>query len=126
MEKATSANLTTPQQILHAKDWNGEDDPANPRNFSFFLRVHSTLSVTFLAFVTTFAASIYSPGSKEVAATFNVSEEVAILPLALYNAGLAAGPLIGAPLSETAGRKVVLLVTTPLFALFVRLAIRER
>ncbi|KAI7584733.1 hypothetical protein KC343_g19756, partial [Hortaea werneckii] len=97
--------------IQHARDWSGPDDPDNPRNFPLWKRVYSTFAVSFLAFVTTFAASIYSPGSAEVQREFGVSEEVAVLPLCLYNAGLAAGPIVGAPLSETAGRKVVTLVT---------------
>lgn len=104
--------------ILHARDWSGPTDPANPRNFPLWTRVYSTFAVSFLAFVTTFAASIYSPGSAQVANEFGVSEEVSILPLVLYNVGLAAGPLIGAPLSETAGRKIVFLVTPWPFALF--------
>ncbi|TKA25050.1 hypothetical protein B0A50_06114 [Salinomyces thailandicus] len=104
--------------VQHALDWNGPNDPANPRNFPLRSRVFSTFAVSFLAFVTTFAASIYSPGSDEVTKEFNVSEEIAVLPLCLFNAGLAAGPLIGAPISETAGRKVVFLTTPPLFALF--------
>jgi len=47
-----------------------------------------------------------------------VSTTVALLPLALYNLGLAFGPIVGAPLSETFGRKVVYQSTTPIFALF--------
>lgn len=109
---------STHPKPLHARDWNGKDDPENPRNFSLSRRVFATVAGSALAFVTTFAASIYSPGSDQVAQEFHVSEEVSILPLALYNLGLAAGPLIGSPLSETYGRKVVVLVTTPIFALF--------
>lgn len=100
-------------------DWNGPDDPENPRNFSLRRRVSSTIAVTFLAFVSTLAASIYSPSHDEVSRLFGVSDEVAILPLSLYNFGLAFGPLAGSPLSETFGRKVVFLTTTPMFALFI-------
>lgn len=78
----------------------------------------STLAIIFLAFVSTFGASIYSASIHGVAQDFNVSEELAILPLSLYTLGLAIGPLIGAPLCETLGRKVVYLTATPLFALF--------
>lgn len=109
---------TSTPSIQHARDWSGKDDPDNPRNYTLRRRVFSTVAVTCLAFVSTFAASIYSPGIAEVSSTYNVSEEVAILPLSLYNLGLAAGPMIGAPLSETAGRKIVILVTPPIFALF--------
>ena len=104
--------------ILHARDWNGPNDPENPRNFSLTRRIVSTCVTTLLAFVSTFAASIYSAGIGEVATEFNVSEEIAILPLSLYTVGLALGPLIGSPLCETLGRKVVFLTTTPIFALF--------
>lgn len=106
------------RMIVNAKDWTGDDDLENPRNFSIRRKVISTLSYTFLAFVSTLAASIYSAGTGEVTDEFQVSEEVAVLPLALYNLGLAFGPLIGSPLSETAGRKTVIMVTTPLFAIF--------
>jgi MFS family permease len=68
--------------------------------------------------VTAFAASIYSPGIDGVSAEFGVSRSIAILPLSLYNLGLAAGPMLGSPLSETYGRKIVLLVTTPGFMAF--------
>ncbi|RVX73486.1 hypothetical protein B0A52_03128 [Exophiala mesophila] len=100
-------------------DWDGPDDSDNPRNFSLRRRIASTIAVTLLAFVSTLAASIYSPSHVEVSRLLNVSEEVAILPLSLYNVGLAFGPLVGAPLSETFGRKAVFLSTTPIFGLFI-------
>ena len=106
------------QRIQTATDWNGPDDPDNPRNFSLRRRIASTVAVTCLAFVSTFAASLYSPAHDEVSTEFGVSDEVAILPLSLYNLGMAFGPLVGAPLSETFGRKAVFLTTTPVFALF--------
>jgi len=99
-------------------DWHGDDDADNPRNFSLKRRIASTAAVTFLAFVSTFSGSIYSPAHDEISSVFHVSDEIAILPLALYNAGLAFGPMLGAPLCETFGRKAVFLTTTPLFGLF--------
>ncbi|KAK5118341.1 hypothetical protein LTR62_002854 [Meristemomyces frigidus] len=99
--------------------WPTKTDPANPRNFSPARKSFSITAVTLLAFVTTFAATIYSPASSQVQHNFDLSDEAAVLPLSLYNLGLAFGPLIGSPLSETCGRRSVLLVTTPLFALFI-------
>ena len=109
---------TNSNAIVHARDWNGADDPDNPRNFSLIRRTTSTFAVTFLALVSTFGASVYSAGITSVITEFNVSEEVAILPLSLYTLGLALGPLVGSPLCETLGRKKVILITTPVFALF--------
>lgn len=108
-----------PPPTSNLLDWDGPDDPDNPRNFSLRRRIASTIAVTLLAFVSTLAASIYSPSHVEVSRLFNVSEEVAILPLSLYNVGLAFGPLVGAPLSETLGRKAVFLTTTPIFGLLI-------
>lgn len=111
-------NEHSPGRIVHARDWNGPDDPDNPRNFSLVRRTCSTVAIIFLAFVSTFGASIYSAGISQVVLEFNISEELAILPLSLYTVGLAIGPLLGSPLCETLGRKVVFLTATPIFALF--------
>jgi MFS family permease len=50
-------------------------------------------------------------------AEFGVSLTVALLGLSLYALGLALGPVIGAPISETQGRKAVYLITLPIFLL---------
>lgn len=101
-----------------AFDWTGPDDPDNPRNFSLARRIFSIVSVTLLAFVATLAGAIYAPAQDDVAADLGCSHEVAVLPLSLYNLGLAFGPLVGAPLSETYGRKAVFVLATPVFAAF--------
>lgn len=104
---------------LATLEWTGPDDPDNPRNFSLARRTFSTVAVTALAFVGAFGGAIYAPAQDDVAASLHCSSEVAVLPLALYNLGLAFGPLVGAPLSEMYGRKAVFLITTPIFTIFV-------
>lgn len=103
---------------LSATDWSSPTDPSNPRNFSPARKIFSTAAYTGLAFVSTLAASLFSSGIDSVRDEFHTSSEIAILGLSLYNLGMAFGPLIGSPLSETKGRRVVVLVTTPVFALF--------
>lgn len=49
---------------------------------------------------------------------FHVSSTVALLGLSLYVLGLAFGPVLAAPISETRGRKVVYRVSLPLAAFF--------
>jgi MFS family permease len=61
---------------------------------------------------------VYSVAVDEVQVRFNVSSTTAILPLSLYIYGLAFGPLIAAPLSETYGRRFVYLLTMPFFLAF--------
>lgn len=99
-------------------DWTSPTDPDNPRNFSWGWRLFITASVTLLAFISTLAGAIYAPAQDVVQREFRTSVEVAVLPLSMYNWGLAFGPMVGAPLSETYGRKAVSLYTTPVFALF--------
>ena len=49
---------------------------------------------------------------------FGVSETVAILPLTTYVLGLAFGPMIAAPMSETLGRLGTYRIAVPISALF--------
>jgi MFS family permease len=49
---------------------------------------------------------------------FQVSRSIALLGLTLYTLGLGFGPIFTAPLSEGHGRKVVYLVSSPIFMLF--------
>ena len=63
-------------------------------------------------------SSVYTLGYPDVEKQFKVSSTVALLPLSLYVLGLAFGPVLAAPISETLGRRVVYLVSAPIAALF--------
>lgn len=89
------------------------------KNFPFVKRIGSTIAIIGLAFVTALGAAVYSPGIPDIVEEFSVSEEVAILPLSLYTLGLAVGPLIAAPCCETFGRRIIFLISSPLYALFI-------
>ena len=54
----------------------------------------------------------------EIVDKFHVSTTLALLPLTFYVFALGFGPLLGAPLSETYGRRVVFLLSAPLGAIF--------
>lgn len=66
----------------------------------------------------TFGSSVYTPAIPEVARHFNVGPTTAIVPLTSYVLGLAAGPVISAPISETFGRRIVYLALFPISLLF--------
>ncbi|OAA80745.1 Major facilitator superfamily domain, general substrate transporter [Akanthomyces lecanii RCEF 1005] len=102
-----------------AFDWTGPSDPDNPRNFPLAFRVCSAAALTLLAMVATVVGAMYAPAQDAVASALHTSRQVAVLPLSLYNLGLACGPLVGAPLSETYGRRAVVLGTAPVFMLLV-------
>lgn len=107
------ATMTT--DIIHR--W--ENHPRNARNWSTFRKFYTTLIVSAIGFVSTFATSIYASGHEDVAHEFGISLTLSLLPLSLYALGMGFGPIIASPMSETFGRKVVYLVTTPLFTLLI-------
>lgn len=91
-----------------------EYDPLDPHTYSKARRWLMTLILSFLAFTSFWAAGAYSPGITQSREDFGMSLEVATLGTALYPLGFTLGPLLGAPLSELYGRRIVFLVTLPL------------
>jgi MFS family permease len=67
----------------------------------------------------TFMSSIYASGYKEVMEKYHVSSSVSLLGVSLFCVGLACGPMIAAPLSESAGRLVIYRFSLPIATLFV-------
>lgn len=65
-----------------------------------------------------FSSSVYTPGRDQVQSEFGISEELALLPFILYLLGMAFGPLIAAPSSETFGRRAVYQICIPISAMF--------
>ena len=106
------------QRTVTAQDWMGPDDPENPRNWPLWQRIYHTAIPGLFGFAVNFGSSVYTPGYPDVEKRFNVSSTVALLPLSLYVLGLAFGPVLAAPISETRGRRIVYLVSSPIAALF--------
>ena len=71
-----------------------------------------------LSFAVTAGSSLITPATFEIAEEFNVSVTASILSLTVFVIGLACGPVIAAPISETYGRNVVYKVTAPLYMVF--------
>ncbi|KAL7946945.1 major facilitator superfamily domain-containing protein [Trichoderma barbatum] len=101
----------------HELDW--EDDPRNPYNWSDGKRLYHTVCVSLYAFTVTYMSSAYAPGAKATGQELHVSETVSLLGISLFCLGLAFGPVIGAPLSETAGRLIVYRLGLPIATLFI-------
>ena len=60
-----------------------------------------------------------TPATPEIARYFEASRTVAILSLSLYVLGLALGPCLAAPISETYGRSVVYKISSITYMLFI-------
>ena len=72
-------------------DWDGPEDISNPLNWSNTRKMIAVLSICSLAFVSSFASSVFAPAAVSIAEEFHVSETVANLGVSLYVLGFAAG-----------------------------------
>lgn len=88
-------------------------DPLDPHTLSRTRRWCITIILSFMAGLSFWAAGLYSPTIADVKAEFGISQEVALLGTALYPLGFTLGPLLGAPLSELFGRRIIFLSLIP-------------
>lgn len=99
-------------------DFEGPDDPSNPKNWPTKRRWGITISMGLLVFTVTFASSIFSVNIRTVQEKFNVDLVTATLGVALFVLGFVFGPIAFGPMSEVLGRKIPLLFGFALFAIF--------
>ncbi|KAJ4983472.1 Polyamine transporter 4-like protein 1 [Stagonosporopsis vannaccii] len=127
MIDAEKQTPTTPSPSAPpALDWDGPNDPDNPHNWPLWQRVYHATTPGLFGFAVqvpltnspTFGTSVYSPALADLMASFDISRTAAIVGLTVYTLGLAFGPIMSAPLSETYGRKIVYVLSSPVFMLF--------
>ncbi|KAI4929642.1 uncharacterized protein J4E92_005307 [Alternaria infectoria] len=94
-------------------DFEGEDDPYRPMNWPTKKKITTTMMYGLTTMSATWASSAYSAGTRQIAAEFNVGNQVAVLGTTLFLFGFGLGPLLWAPLSEVYGRRLAVL--TPMF-----------
>jgi multidrug resistance protein len=101
--------------IVH---WEGEDDPENPQNWSFWYRCWLTAFAALLVLNSTFTSSAPNGITREMEAYFGFSQEVATLTISLWVAGYCLGPLIWGPMSERIGRRPVFLLSIFMYTIW--------
>ncbi|VVT48717.1 uncharacterized protein SAPINGB_P001916 [Magnusiomyces paraingens] len=99
-------------------DWDSPTDPQNPKNWSNFKKWFVTILTSYLCLVVSFGCSLYVTAIIKLMFHFGVSQEKILLGMTLYLIGLSLAPVIGAPLSERFGRKLIYLSMVPLSMLF--------
>lgn len=99
-------------------EFDGPDDPDNPKNWSTRRRWIITISGSFLTFTVTFSSSIFSVAIEPVSKQYDVSRVVSTLGVSLFLAGFILGPVVFGPMSEAYGRKLPLLSGFAVFAIF--------
>lgn len=90
-------------------EWDGPDDPANPKNWSHSRRWAATFVVSSFTFISPVSSSMVAPALNRMAADLGVSNDVVkSLILSIFILAYACGPLFLGPLSEIHGRVKVL------------------
>lgn len=109
--------LTTISNDIIIVDWNGENDPENPRNWSMTAKFWVALEICMVTLSVNIGASIYTAGIVELMSDLGVSQVVGTIPLTLYVFGLGLGPMIFSPFSEQAsiGRRNIYMPTLFVF-----------
>lgn len=92
-------------------EWDGPDDPLNPRNWSHGRRFAAFCIVWINVFALDYASGADSQASSRISKAFHVGEEAETLSPTLYTFGIALGSLFAGPISETVGRNPVYVVS---------------
>ena len=118
--KATSIGTTGTNNPEFEVDWDGEDDPTNPRNWPMWYKGMTIGFISWSTWVVVVYSTSYTSGIPKMMQDFNISSEpVVTLGVTTYLIGLAVGSVILAPISETYGRRPVYVVSLLAFILLI-------
>lgn len=96
-----------------------ENDPRDPKNWSYSRKWAATTLVSFISFVTAASSSIVAPGLPQIAAELMIPDAVEkSLVFAIFGFGFIVGALPYGPLSELYGRAPVLHLSYLVFFVF--------
>jgi len=130
LEKADNtgdvSGATSPSNSLIQLDTNGvntlsfgHNDPANPYTWSMTKKVFIVFSGIMMVMNSTIGSSITGGISGQLSEAFDITDQAQlVLPTSIYLVGYVLGPLIFSPLSETFGRKIIMISTFTLYTAF--------
>ncbi|KAF1810827.1 cycloheximide resistance protein [Eremomyces bilateralis CBS 781.70] len=99
--------------------WDGVDDPQNPMNWPNSRRWSHIGIVSALTFFVGLCSSMFAPGVPQLMRQFDsTNEALGSFVVTVFVLGLAAGPVVFAPLSELKGRYIVQHIGTVGFTAF--------
>jgi multidrug resistance protein len=100
-------------------DWDGPDDPENPLNWTKKRKVSATVSIALITLLTPLGSSMFAPGVGQLVQDFHItSTELSSFVVSVYLLGYCFGPLLIAPISEIAGRRIVYNVCNFFYVVF--------
>ncbi|EEB98712.1 hypothetical protein MPER_01731, partial [Moniliophthora perniciosa FA553] len=101
-------------------DWDGPEDPDNPRNWSPFKKGFVAFSIALLTFSVYIGSAIYTSSIPGLMADFGVPQVIGSLGLTLYVLAYGVGPMFLTPIQElpSLGRNPVYIIGLIIFLLF--------
>lgn len=100
-------------------DWDGLDDPDNPKNWTDTKRWRITVLNSLFMFVSPVSSSMVAPAFQAIRTDLSIkSELITQMVLSVFILASAVGPLVISPLSEVYGRLPVLHVTCLIYTVF--------
>ena len=99
-------------------EWDGDDDPMNPRNMHGPRKWLITFTVAFCSMCVTCTSSLYTMTYSQIDREFGNSRIIATLGLSLFVLGLGLSPMILGPLSEFYGRRPIYITAFIFFAIW--------
>ena len=89
--------------------WDGPEDPANPKNWSFGRKWAATFIVSSFTFISPVSSSMVAPALDAISQDLNITDDVeSAMVFSLFVCAFAIGPLFFGPISEIYGRVPVL------------------
>jgi hypothetical protein len=118
-EKGLPSEPTQSAPTVRTIDWDGPQDPENPKNWSSTRKWAATITVAMFTFISPIASSMVAPALEHVARDLDVPPgfQTSLL-LSIFVLAYAVGPLVLGPLSEVFGRTKVLQSAFMFFMVF--------
>nr|A0A089FRP6.1 RecName: Full=MFS transporter prlG; AltName: Full=Pyrrolocin biosynthesis protein G [fungal sp. NRRL 50135]AIP87507.1 putative MFS transporter [fungal sp. NRRL 50135] len=102
-----------------AVDWEGPDDPENPRNWNQGAKMTHVLLVSSFTLYSNLAAVMFAPGAQDLVAEFGITSTiVASLTVSIYILGYVFGPFLLASMSEIYGRLIIYHICNAVYIAF--------
>lgn len=105
---------------VNCVDWNGPDDPINPKNWTKKWKWMATITVSLFTFIAPVSSTMVAPALREVAMDLGIrpNDILTQLAMSVFVLGFAVGPLVLGPMSELFGRRIVLQLSNVFFFAF--------
>ena len=99
--------------------WDGPDDPANPKNWTYRRKWTVTIVVGTYTFISTVSTSIVAPALSTIEIALGINSAFVLsLCLSIFLLAYAFGPFLVGPLSEVYGRVLVLQLANLFYLVF--------